>query len=128
MEFYNPYTASWHSAASMSNKRCRHGAASLGGKLFVCGGYDGSAFLSVAEVYNSAADQWDLLVPMNTRRSRLSLVANRGCLYAVGGYDGQSNLSSVEVYDPEAKRWTFVAPMVCHEGGVGVGCVPLMAI
>ncbi|KAL7975839.1 hypothetical protein Chor_001252 [Crotalus horridus] len=128
VEFYNPYTASWHSAASMSNKRCRHGAASLGGKLFVCGGYDGSAFLSVAEVYNSAADQWDLLVPMNTRRSRLSLVANRGCLYAVGGYDGQSNLSSVEVYDPEAKRWTFVAPMVCHEGGVGVGCVPLMTI
>ncbi|KAM3822781.1 kelch-like protein 18 isoform 1-T1 [Vipera latastei] len=128
VEFYNPYTASWHSAASMSNKRCRHGAASLGGKLFVCGGYDGSAFLSVAEVYNPAADQWDVLVPMNSRRSRLSLVANRGRLYAVGGYDGQSNLSSVEAYDPEAKRWTFVAPMACHEGGVGVGCVPMTSI
>ncbi|XP_060540641.1 kelch-like protein 18 isoform X2 [Pantherophis guttatus] len=128
VEYYNPHTASWHSVASMSNKRCRHGAASLGSKLFVCGGYDGSAFLSVAEVYNSASDQWYLLVPMNTRRSRVSLVTTGGRLYAVGGYDGQSNLSSVEMYDPESNRWTFVAPMVCHEGGVGVGCVPLMAI
>ncbi|XP_013917355.1 PREDICTED: kelch-like protein 18 [Thamnophis sirtalis] len=128
VEYYNPHTASWHSVASMANKRCRHGAASLGSKLFTCGGYDGSAFLSVAEVYNSASDQWYLLVPMNTRRSRVSLVATCGRLYAVGGYDGQSNLSSVEVYNPESNRWTFVAPMVCHEGGVGVGCVPLMAI
>ncbi|XP_058035936.1 kelch-like protein 18 isoform X2 [Ahaetulla prasina] len=128
VEYYNPHTASWHSVASMSNKRCRHGAASLGSKLFACGGYDGSAFLSAAEVYNSASDQWYLLVPMNTRRSRVSLITTCGRLYAVGGYDGQSNLSSVEMYDPESNRWTFVAPMVCHEGGVGLGCVPLIAI
>ncbi|OXB71509.1 UNVERIFIED_CONTAM: hypothetical protein H355_002849 [Colinus virginianus] len=96
--------------------------------MFVCGGYDGSAFLSIAEVYSSVADQWYLIVPMNTRRSRVSLVANCGRLYAVGGYDGQSNLSSVEMYDPESNRWTFMAPMVCHEGGVGVGCIPLLTI
>lgn len=112
----------------MLNKRCRHGAASLGSKMFVCGGYDGSGFLSMAEVYSSVADQWYLIVPMNTRRSRVSLVANCGRLYAVGGYDGQSNLSSVEMYDPETNRWTFMAPMVCHEGGVGVGCIPLLTI
>ncbi|NXL95062.1 KLH18 protein, partial [Alectura lathami] len=128
VEYYNQHTATWHPVAGMLNKRCRHGAASLGSKLFVCGGYDGSAFLSAAEVYGSAADQWYLLVPMNTRRSRVSLVANCGRLYAVGGYDGQSNLSSVEMYDPETDRWTFMAPMVCHEGGVGVGCVPLLTI
>nr|XP_020633243.1 kelch-like protein 18 [Pogona vitticeps] len=128
VEYYNHHTASWHSVASMLNKRCRHGAASLGSKMFVCGGYDGSGFLSIAEVYNSMADQWYLIVPMNTRRSRVSLVTNCGRLYAVGGYDGQSNLSSVEMYDPETNRWTFMAPMVCHEGGVGVGCIPLLTI
>ncbi|NXJ04580.1 KLH18 protein, partial [Odontophorus gujanensis] len=126
VEYYNQHTAAWHPVAGMLNKRCRHGAASLGSKMFVCGGYDGSAFLSIAEVYSSVADQWYLIVPMNTRRSRVSLVANCGRLYAVGGYDGQSNLSSVEMYDPESNRWTFMAPMVCHEGGVGVGCVPLL--
>ncbi|XP_057258841.1 kelch-like protein 18 isoform X3 [Pezoporus wallicus] len=128
VEYYNHHTGTWHPVASMLNKRCRHGAASLGSKMFVCGGYDGSGFLSIAEVYSSMADQWYLIVPMNTRRSRVSLVANCGRLYAVGGYDGQSNLSSVEMYDPETNRWTFMAPMVCHEGGVGVGCIPLLTI
>ncbi|XP_053872752.1 kelch-like protein 18 isoform X1 [Malaclemys terrapin pileata] len=128
VEYYNHHTATWHPVASMLNKRCRHGAASLGSKMFVCGGYDGSGFLSIAEVYSSMANQWYLIVPMNTRRSRVSLVANCGRLYCVGGYDGQSNLSSVEMYDPETNRWTFMAPMVCHEGGVGVGRIPLLPI
>lgn len=128
VEHYNHHTASWHPAAGMLNKRCRHGAASLGSKMFVCGGYDGSGFLSIAEMYSSVADQWCLIVPMHTRRSRVSLVASCGRLYAVGGYDGQSNLSSVEMYDPETDRWTFMAPMACHEGGVGVGCIPLLTI
>ncbi|XP_032153861.1 kelch-like protein 18 isoform X3 [Sapajus apella] len=128
VEHYNHHTATWHPAAGMLNKRCRHGAASLGSKMFVCGGYDGSGFLSIAEMYSSVADQWCLIVPMHTRRSRVSLVASCGRLYAVGGYDGQSNLSSVEMYDPETDRWTFMAPMACHEGGVGVGCIPLLTI
>ncbi|XP_029774943.1 kelch-like protein 18 isoform X1 [Suricata suricatta] len=128
VEHYNHHTATWHPAAGMLNKRCRHGAASLGSKMFVCGGYDGSGFLSIAEVYSSVADQWCLIVPMLTRRSRVSLVASCGRLYAVGGYDGQSNLNSVEMYDPETDRWTFMAPMACHEGGVGVGCIPLLTI
>lgn len=128
VEHYNHHTATWHPAAGMLNKRCRHGAASLGSKMFVCGGYDGSGFLSIAEMYSSVADQWCLMVPMHTRRSRVSLVASCGRLYAVGGYDGQSNLSSVEMYDPETDRWTFMAPMACHEGGVGVGCIPLLTI
>uniref|UniRef100_A0A8C1NAS8 Kelch-like family member 18 n=1 Tax=Cyprinus carpio TaxID=7962 RepID=A0A8C1NAS8_CYPCA len=125
VEYYNHHTALWHPVAPMINKRCRHGAAALGSSLYVAGGYDGSAFLSGAEVYSSVADQWSHLVAMNTRRSRVSLVANCGRLYAVGGYDGQSNLSSMEMYDPETNRWMFMAPMVCHEGGVGVGCIPL---
>lgn len=109
----------------MMNKRCRHGAAALGSQMYVAGGYDGSAFLSGVEVFSSGLGQWSLLVAMNTRRSRVSLVSTSGRLYAVGGYDGQSNLSSMEMFNPDTNRWTFRAPMVCHEGGVGVGCIPL---
>ncbi|TKS79239.1 Kelch-like protein 18 [Collichthys lucidus] len=97
----------------------------IGSHMYVTGGYDGSGFLSGAEVFSSVSGQWSLLVAMNTRRSRVSLVSTSGRLYAVGGYDGQSNLSSVEMYNPDTNRWTFRAPMVCHEGGVGVGCIPL---
>ncbi|XP_061694821.1 kelch-like protein 18 isoform X3 [Syngnathoides biaculeatus] len=125
VEYYNHHTNRWHSSSSMSNKRCRHGAASLGSHLYAVGGYDGSGFLSGAEVFSAASGQWSQLVAMNTRRSRVSLVAASGRLYAVGGYDGQTNLGSVEMFNPDTGRWTFMAPMACHEGGVGVGCVPL---
>ncbi|KAM9789658.1 kelch-like protein 18 [Neosynchiropus ocellatus] len=125
VEYYNHHTNRWHPSPSMTNKRCRHGATSLGGHMYVVGGYDGSGFLSSAEVFSSASGQWSHLVAMNTRRSRVSLVATGGRLYAVGGYDGQSNLSSLEMFNPDSARWTFMTPMVSHEGGVGVGCIPL---
>jgi len=125
VEYYNHHTDRWQPAAAMMNKRCRHGAAALGSRMYVAGGYDGSGFLSGAEVFSAAAAQWSPLVAMSTRRSRVSLVSAAGRLYAVGGYDGQSNLSSVEVFDPAAGRWSFVSPMGGHEGGVGAGCIPL---
>ncbi|GCC31057.1 kelch-like protein 18 [Chiloscyllium punctatum] len=128
VECYNHHTTTWYPVPSMLNKRCRHGAASLGSQMYVCGGYDGSGFLSIVEVYNSSSDQWYPLVPMNTRRSRVSLVSSCGRLYAIGGYDGQYNLNSMEMYDVDTNRWTFMAPMVCHEGGVGVGCIPLLSV
>lgn len=36
-----------------------------------------------------------------------------------------SNLSSVEVYDPETNTWTAGDRMWDHEGGVGVGTLPI---
>lgn len=103
--------------AGMLNKRCRHGAASLGSKMFVCGGYDGSGFLSIAEVYSPVADQWCLIVPMLTRSEPGLAGGQLRAAYAVGAMHGQSNLSSVEMYDPDTDRWTFMAPMACHEAG-----------
>ncbi|XP_061150517.1 kelch-like protein 18 [Syngnathus typhle] len=128
VESYNHHTNRWHASAPMSNKRCRHGAAVLGSHLYVVGGYDGSGFLSGAEVFSSASGHWSHLTAMNTRRSRVSLVAASDRLYAVGGYDGQTNLGSVEMFNPDTARWTFMAPMACHEGGVGVGCIPLQLV
>ncbi|CAL9689471.1 unnamed protein product [Knipowitschia caucasica] len=124
-ESFCRHTGRWETFSSMLNKRCRHGAASLAAQMFVCGGYDGSAFLSSAEVFSSHSRQWSLLVAMATRRSRVSLVTSGGRLFALGGYDGQSNLSSVETFCPLIGRWSFCAHMSCHQGGVGVGCVPL---
>lgn len=62
---------------------------------------------------------------MNVMRSRVALVANMGKLWAIGGYDGISNLPTVEVYDPNTDSWSFVSAMCAHEGGVGVGVIPI---
>ncbi|CAH0395259.1 unnamed protein product [Bemisia tabaci] len=125
VERYSPILGTWSSVKPMLTKRCRLGATVLNGKLYVCGGYDGQTFLQSAEVYDPKTDEWKFIAPMNVMRSRVALVANIGKLWAVGGYDGIYNLPTVEVYDPATDSWSFVAPMCAHEGGVGVGVLPL---
>ena len=36
-----------------------------------------------------------------------------------------SNLNSVEVYEPDTDSWNFAASMCAHEGGVGIGVIPV---
>ncbi|XP_071496288.1 kelch-like protein 18 [Diadema antillarum] len=125
VECFNRFTGRWTVVQPMQSKRCRLGVTAFNGKLYICGGYDGSKFLNTVEVYDPVANQWTYVSPMNSRRSRVALVANRGRLFAIGGYDGLSNLNSVEMYNPQDDKWTFVSPMQVHEGGVGVGVIPL---
>lgn len=40
----------------MQIKRCRLGVATLNGKLYACGGYDGSTFLPSCEEYDPQTD------------------------------------------------------------------------
>ncbi|KAL7645652.1 UNVERIFIED_CONTAM: hypothetical protein RMT77_004038 [Armadillidium vulgare] len=125
VERYDPTSGQWTDVTPMLSKRCRLGAATLNGKLYVCGGYDGSTFLRTVEVYDPITSKWSYVASMNVIRSRVALVANMGRLYAIGGYDGVSNLSTVEVYNPETDQWEFITSMCAHEGGVGVGVIPL---
>lgn len=106
-------------------KRCRLGVSSIGGKLYAAGGYDGSVFLNSVESYDPMTNVWTNVCSMQVRRSRVAMVATYGKLYAIGGYDGISNLTSVEMYDNETDSWKMVVPMCAHEGGVGVGVVPI---
>ena len=105
-------------------RRCRVGVATLNGRIYVCGGYDGSAFLNTVECFDPETGQWSFTAPMNTRRSRVAVVTLGGRLYAVGGYDGLSNLNTVECFDVLTNRWTPVASMGMHQGGVGVAVLP----
>lgn len=66
----------------------RLGVAVLDGKLYACGGYDGSTFLRSVEVFDPRVNKWSLIAPMSVTRSRVALAANAGKLWAVGGYDG----------------------------------------
>ncbi|XP_021920986.1 kelch-like protein 18 isoform X2 [Zootermopsis nevadensis] len=125
VERYDPHTGKWMACVPMLTRRCRLGVATLNGKLYVCGGYDGSTFLQTVEMFDPVTNQWRMVAPMNVMRSRVALVSNMGKLWAIGGYDGVSNLSTVEVYDPSTDSWSFVASMCAHEGGVGVGVIPV---
>uniref|UniRef100_T1IKW7 Kelch-like protein diablo n=1 Tax=Strigamia maritima TaxID=126957 RepID=T1IKW7_STRMM len=128
VERYDPQTSLWTPVPSMLSKRCRLGVATLANKnrIYICGGYDGATFLRSVECFDPITQQWTFVACMNVMRSRVALVANGGLLYAIGGYDGVSNLSTIETYNADTDRWTFIASMCAHEGGVGVGVIPML--
>uniref|UniRef100_A0A914CAG8 BTB domain-containing protein n=1 Tax=Acrobeloides nanus TaxID=290746 RepID=A0A914CAG8_9BILA len=125
VERYNSEKDDWESVSPMLSKRCRLGAVAFDGKIYVAGGYDGTQFLRTAEVYDPDKDTWTYISPMILKRSRVSLVVNNGLIYAIAGYDGDSNLSSMEIYRPNENIWTLGPNMIAHEGGVGVGVIPI---
>jgi len=126
VEVYDTQTESWTETVPMLSKRCRLGVATLAGKIYACGGYDGSSFLRSVECFDPATNKWSYIQSMNVTRSRVALVADMDRLWAIGGYDGMKNLSTVEMYNPETDTWSFVASMESHEGGVGVGVIPMV--
>ncbi|PIC40168.1 hypothetical protein B9Z55_011611 [Caenorhabditis nigoni] len=115
----------WERIPSMIQQRCRFGAATYKGKIYVAGGYDGTSFLKSVEVYDPIEKEWAPCSAMNMRRSRVSLVATNEGLFAVAGFDGENNLCSMEQYDETTDQWTISTPLTCHEGGVGVGVIPM---
>jgi len=111
---YDPALDSWCEVASMATKRCRHGAAALGGKLYVMGGCDVGKCtpLAEAEVFDPKADGWQQLPSMPTARKYFAATAVAGKVYAIGGLDDDSELcDAVEAYDPIFGAWTQVASL-----------------
>ncbi|CAG0917233.1 unnamed protein product [Notodromas monacha] len=128
VERFDPNLAQWFPVTPMLTRRCRLGVAVLNNLMYACGGYDGSSYLKSVEVYDVTTDVWKYLAPMNAARSRVALVTNMGKLWAIGGYDGTSTLATMETYDPEKDVWTLAPSMCAHDGGVGVGVIPVTSL
>ncbi|XP_047519932.1 influenza virus NS1A-binding protein homolog B-like [Pieris napi] len=95
--------------ARMSVGRCAVGAAELGGRLVVCGGYDSARVLRSAEAYDPEADVWAPLPDMRRARARFPAARLGARLYVLGGSDGYSELDSVDVLSDGA--WVGVAAL-----------------
>lgn len=102
----------WRAAAPMPTARRHAAAASLGGRVYVVGGWCAgvglageSRNLEVVESYDPVSDSWRAEPPMPTPRRSLQVVAQGGRLYAIGGVDEGSQLPNVESFSPEEGRW-----------------------
>jgi N-acetylneuraminic acid mutarotase len=113
---YDPATDRWSPRAPLPIGLHHAGAATVGNKLYVIGGFT-TSFFSVWQpvaslfIYDPAADRWTEGAPMPTRRGALAVAELDGKLVAIGGYDGTGNSASVEVYDPAGDRWSKRAPL-----------------
>ncbi|TKS59193.1 MAG: galactose oxidase [Nitrospira sp.] len=116
VEEYDPSTNRWATKAPLPIGLHHAGAASVGDRLYIIGGFTKSLFsvwqpVASVYMYNPEADSWAERAPMPTKRGALAVVQLGGKLFAIGGYDGTGNSGAVEVYDPATDSWTAKASL-----------------
>ncbi|XP_029458006.1 kelch-like protein 35 [Rhinatrema bivittatum] len=100
----------WIRVASLHKGRWRHKMATLHGKLYAVGGFDGFQRLPTVECYDSFCNNWTFTTPMLEGVSSAAVVACMNKLYVIGGaLDDYANTDKVQCFDPKENKWTFVA-------------------
>jgi N-acetylneuraminic acid mutarotase len=115
----------WQALPDMKTARYSCGAALLGNRIYVVGGfgYDSSnnetVPLAECEYFDTEAQTWHTVSSLQCGRGALSVVAVDGRLYAIGGFNGRY-LSSVERYDPLTDSWTYCESLQQPRSGCGI--------
>ena len=100
VEKYDPVNNLWTTKSPMPTLRGEGlTSAVVNGKIYVIGGFNGSA-LSVVEEYDPITDTWVTKASMPTARYHITSGVVAGKIYVIGGSSGSTTLSTVEVYTP----------------------------
>ena len=124
---------SWRSAAPAPMKRTEVAAATVGGRIYVVGGFEEPslgnmlhfAITPAVEEYDPAANRWTAKAPMPVGLHHVGIGVVGGRLYIIGGYK-QSGMSvwgpvaTVYAYDPVTDAWSERAPMPTARGALSV--------
>lgn len=105
----------WRTRASMPTPRFEAGAAAVNGKIYVIGGFSGSA-LTTTEAYDPVTDTWTPRTDMPTARRSPVVATVNNKIYAIGGMNyidvNQVTYSyATEEFDPSTNTWTSKASM-----------------
>ncbi len=128
VEEYDPSADRWTVKSPLPVGLHHAGAAAVGDRLYVIGGFTQSFFsvwqpVAGVYAYDSAANSWTERAPMPTGRGALAVAELDGKLYAIGGYDGKGNSAAVEVYDPASNTWRTLAPLPTPRDHLAVAAV-----
>ncbi len=120
---YNPLTNTWASFASLPTPRHAAASASLNGRIYVIGGFNGgfSNGLATVEAYQTNTNSWSAVAPLPVTTSSASAASFNGKLYVFGGYQPNSGnvLSSTYEYNPTLNTWSLKAAMPQPASGTG---------
>jgi non-specific serine/threonine protein kinase len=113
VEALGPASARWATVTHLPTPRREPGAALLGRRIVVAGGFDGESdadlegYRDTVEAFDLEARRWTTLARLPTPRRGLALVATGDRVYAIGGYTADGEFSAaVERYDPAYNAWT----------------------
>lgn len=110
LEIFDPVQNTWSTAASLPAPRSGYGLVAFEGKLYLIGGWDGSAVTDTTFVYDPDRDTWSAAAPMTTARAYMGVAVADGQIFVFGGVgaDGQA-LGQGEIYDPTREVWRAMA-------------------
>lgn len=111
---YGSGNGEWRELANMHIGRYGHGAAQMGGKIYVAGGHVGSwpPYTETVEVYDPYSNSWSFVQPLSEGMGFAATVAHDGKLYVFGGDTNALTIQdTVWVYDPSHDTWEQRAPM-----------------
>jgi len=120
---YNPSARVWSRVADLPTARIWMQAAYVRGKIYVVGGYIGSA-LNVNEEYDVLNNVWRTRRPMPSATCAYQVGVWRDSLiYVCGGTGpGLGGSNVVQVYNPFNDSW-YTATYMPEAGDLGSGCV-----
>jgi hypothetical protein len=121
----DPATDEWTEMPQLANDRVCHGAASVGDRIFVVGGFDGDRFARTCEVYSTTENRWVTAAagvdPIPTPRVCMGVAAIGHCIVAVGGHVMYGPaLTTVEMLNTASGKWTALPPLRVPRDGPGV--------
>jgi len=119
VEVYDPATDSWSEGVPLPDPRGAATAVSLGGKIYVAGGfaYEGSSnwFLDRTDVFDPQTGQWTQLPSLSTGRSLAAGSVFEEEFLVLGGRNDEAKafqtLNAVEAYNPTIAVWSALAPL-----------------
>ena len=112
VEAYDTGNDSWLVKAPLPQSLDHAGAAAVGGKVYVVGGYinfSQGIISSATYEYDPMADAWTTRSSMPLARAAAATVALDGKIYVLGGVGPPAAVPLA--YDPTADSWTQLAPM-----------------
>ncbi len=129
LEVFSPRLNQWQLLAPLPVALSGYALAASEGRLYLFGGWDGSAYSAAVFIYDPAANQWKTGTPLPAPRTYAAAVLVENRIYVIGGYDGQQALRSLLVYFPGRDQsgdhpWEERAPL--PEGRYGMGATNLV--
>ncbi|CAD6186589.1 unnamed protein product [Caenorhabditis auriculariae] len=110
-EVFDPKLNKWKRTARMTHMRSDGAAAVAGSKIYVSGGFNGTAILDSVEMYDPQHDVFSLIDALPQPISGHSMVFNGQSLLVIGGFDGRDRLSTVYERN-ERDSWHLFTSMV----------------
>jgi hypothetical protein len=88
---FNPATNTTSTAQALQTVRVNHGATVVNNTIIVCGGFDGSNYLTSCEQSNADVTVWTYITALSVAVAYYAMVTLNGSAYVIGGYSATTN-------------------------------------